>query len=332
MKTSIVITTIQYPTEAVKTFSKLVKHDCDLIIVGDLKTPADWFLPQAKYTSFDNQDKLVYKITKLLPKNHYSRKMIGYLLAISEDADVIVDTDDDNIPYPNWGFPSFSGLFPCLIDNNGFTNIYSYYTQQKIWPRGFPLQKVNENNRIIKNRDIQQNQVEIGIWQGLADEDPDVDAIYRLIINTPCYFAKNGQLVLGKNTVCPFNSQNTAFRRAVFPLLYLPTTVTFRFTDILRGIIAQPILWHAGYHLGFTDPTVVQKRNEHDYLRDFESEIPCYLKIEEIFNLAKSVASGSNSISDNLFAIYCSLQKTKLVETKELDILECWLSDCQKYS
>jgi len=332
MKTSIIITTIQYPTEAVKSFSKLVKDDCDLIVVGDLKTPGDWFFPQAKYFSFNRQDKLGFEITKYLPENHYSRKMIGYLLAISEGADVIIDTDDDNIPYPNWRFPSFSGQFPYLLDNHGFANVYSYYTQQKIWPRGFPLQKVNDRNSIINISDIQQNVVEIGIWQGLADEDPDVDAIYRLILNSPCYFAKKGELALGKNTVCPFNSQNTAFRRAVFPLLYLPTTVTFRFTDILRSIIAQPVLWHAGYRLGFTDPTVVQKRNEHDYLRDFESEIPCYLKVEEIFNLAKSVASGSNSISDNLFAIYLALQKEKFVGTKELDILECWLRDCQKYS
>ena len=39
--------------------------------------------------------------------------------------------------------------------------------------------------------------------------------------------------MLGSGTISPFNSQNTLFTRAVFPLLYLPTYVTFRFTDKL---------------------------------------------------------------------------------------------------
>jgi len=332
MKTSIIITTIFYPTEAVRSFAKLVKEDLDLIVIGDQKTPGDWQLPPARFFSYSDQVKLGYKIAGRLPIDHYCRKMIGYLYAFSEGADIIVDTDDDNIPYPNWVFPSFSGQYPVTENDGGFTNVYAYYTRQKIWPRGFPLRRINDSKKIEKMIDLQQKPVEIGIWQGLADEDPDVDAIYRLIINEPCNFEKNGDLVLGQNTVCPFNSQNTAFRKEVFPLLYLPATVTFRFTDILRGIIAQPVLWKAGYHLGFTNPTVYQKRNDHDYLKDFESEIPFYLKIEEIYDLAKSTASESRSISDNLFAIYRSLEKEKIVTGDELTLLEFWLADFQKYS
>ena len=41
--------------------------------------------------------------------------------------------------------------------------------------------------------------------------------------------------------------------------MYLPTFVTFRFTDILRSYVAQPIMWNAGYRLGFTNATVTQK-------------------------------------------------------------------------
>ena len=72
------------------------------------------------------------------------------------------------------------------------------------------------------------------------------------------------------------------FRKEFFPLLYLPSFVTFRFTDILRGFVAQPILWKAGFNLGFTEATVFQERNAHNYVRDFESEIPMYLHTEKI--------------------------------------------------
>ena len=59
-------------------------------------------------------------------------------------------------------------------------------------------------------------------------------------------------MVLGTGTMSPFNTQNTLIRKELFALLYLPTYVTFRFTDILRGLVAQPIMWAAGYALGFT--------------------------------------------------------------------------------
>ncbi len=164
----------------------------------------------------------------------------------------------------------------------------------------------------------------IGIWQGLADQDPDVDAIYRLTNNKPCYFDKKGQIVLEKGVVSPFNSQNTAFKQETFPLLYLPSTVTFRFTDILRGLIAQPI-WAMGYSLGFTEATVYQERNEHNLLKDFEQEIPCYLHGEKIIEIVSKSISKDISISDNLMRSYQSLLKNNIVKKEELKILKQWL-------
>ena len=83
-----------------------------------------------------------------------------------------------------------------------------------------------------------------------------------------------------------------------FALLYLPAHVTFRFTDILRGLVAQPILWAAGYQLGFTRATVVQERNPHELLEDFESESPGYLRVEKIVDievpLVADVGIGTN--------------------------------------
>ena len=41
-----------------------------------------------------------FTIANLLPKNHYTRKNLGYLYAIKNGADAIIDTDDDNFPDP----------------------------------------------------------------------------------------------------------------------------------------------------------------------------------------------------------------------------------------
>ncbi len=96
MKKTIVITSIFNPTEAVISFSKL--NNYQLIVVGDKKTPSDWHCENVEYISVHQQETSAFSLPKVLPFNHYCRKMIGYLKAIENGATYIIDTDDDNIP------------------------------------------------------------------------------------------------------------------------------------------------------------------------------------------------------------------------------------------
>jgi len=316
----IIITSIFQPTEAIEKFSKF--SDWKIIVVGDKKTSENWGFPGVTYISPEGQSEVSSIFSGLLPWNSYTRKNIGYLHAISQGAKVIYESDDDNIPLDNWvNEPEFSADAE-LLSKASFVNIYSYFTDKKVWPRGIPLRCVLDaetpNTSLAKN-------IKVGVWQFLADEDPDVDAIYRLTVNEPIYFNWRESLVLDHDVCCPFNSQNTYFRKEVFPILYLPSTVTFRFTDILRGLVAQPVLWAAGYHLGFGGATVLQKRNPHDYLKDFESEIPCYLSADIVVQIAKAVVSPKNSIPENLTSVYQALVDKDIVKVEELEILRCWL-------
>jgi hypothetical protein len=325
MKKCIVITTIYEPTEAVLAFAGL--KDYQLVVAGDTKTKEGWHCEGATYLSVNDQRETANHLNQLLPYNHYSRKMTGYLYSIANGAEIIIDTDDDNIPIANWGFPDFEGVFSGIPDENDFVNIYQLYSSQSIWPRGLPLRLVTKQFELEKK--LIPRHFTVGIWQGLADEDPDVDAVYRLTNNASCYFKKRDPVVLGKNTLSPFNTQNTAFRKEMFPLLYLPVTVSFRFTDILRSLVAQPILWLYGYHLGFTNATVVQKRNLHDYQEDFLSEIPMYQYGEQIHGIVQAVISDENSMAANLLKAYRALSERNIVGVQELLTLEAWLKDLQ---
>lgn len=321
VKKFIVITSIFKPTEAIEKFSALKDHH--LVVVGDKKTPADWHYDNCTYLNTDAQIALSSSLANAIPYNHYGRKMTGYVYAMQQGADIIIDTDDDNIPYTGWSFPSFDGNFLSSKNDLGWVNIYHHFSEQLIWPRGLPLRNINDSRDKLQWQKEKTNQ-RIGIWQGLADEDPDVDAIYRLTSNTPCIFQKKEPVVLEKGTVCPFNSQNTAIQKELFPLLFLPSFVTFRFTDILRGIIAQPVLWQHGFRLGFTEATVVQKRNEHDYFKDFESEVPMYLHTEKSLEAVRKAISNV-SVADNLYNAYEALLKINVVEEREMNVLKEWL-------
>jgi len=319
----IVITSIYPPTEAVRGFAK--HKDWQLVVAGDTKTPDDWRYPEVVYLSPDNQREMNLPLVDGLPWKSYARKMAGYAYAIRNGAQLIADTDDDNIPCADWAQQiEFSNQFETL-QYPGFVNLYQYFTKEHVWPRGFPLNRILDRTMPDAQPANNLTAPNVGIWQFLADEDPDVDAIYRLTNNTPIFFQQRAPLLLLPGTYSPFNSQNTFFRREAFPLLYLPAFVNFRFTDILRGLIAQPILWAAGYTLGFGHATVVQKRNPHDYLNDFESEIPCYLHPEKIVELVSNAVSSEQSISVNMVAAYAALHKANIVTEDELNLLSSWL-------
>lgn len=323
MKKFIVFTTIQQPTPGVKAWCAL--KDWKVIGIGDRKTPLPWVQENCIFLTDGQQEKEQNAFIKALPWNHYTRKMVGYAWAMTLGADVIVDVDDDNIPKEDWSLLPFDGRY--LVTNKGeFVNVYTFFTAAPIWPRGFPLRRVLQESATT----LDPKDAKIGVWQMLVDKDPDVDAIHRLTWRWgDSYFDNRPPVVLGFGSTCPFNSQSTAWRKELFPLLYLPS-VNFRFTDILRSLVAQPIMWQLGYHVGFTGPTVVQERNLHDPLADFESEIPMYLHSERIPAIVEEATKSEKTIFDKLWAAYVALLNEKIVDQKEMQRLGLWIKEFER--
>jgi hypothetical protein len=322
----IVVTTINPPSRAIEAYASL--RDWQLVVVGDRSTPSSWQCRGAIYLSPSDQKKLGLRVAKLTPWNHYCRKMIGYLYAMSQGAVLIADTDDDNIPLANWGCLPFEGEFPTVF-GEGFKNIYKFFTDEFVWPRGYPLQHLLADRSTDELRTARSK---VGVWQFLANGDPDVDAIYRMVFGKRINFRQNPAIVLGENLVSPFNSQNTFFTKEMFPLLYLPGYVSFRFTDILRSLVAQPIMWNCGCRLGFGPPTVRQERNPHDHLKDFESEIPVYLYSEKIVDSLREAIKRRVSIEDSIMIAYRVLLRNGIVKKQEIGLLKAWIEDLRDLS
>jgi hypothetical protein len=327
MKIYSVITSINEPSEAVLKLSSIL--GANMIVIGDQKSPKEWIDSQSTFLDIEDQKKCNYKLEAQLPYNHYCRKNIGYLKAIKEGADIIYDTDDDNILHENLVLPSTHGPFLTYPENFGFVNIYRNFSDEFTWPRGFPLNKIREESFLATPflQTFDSSNLNVKIWQGLVDNEPDVDAIYRLLFNKKFVFRQQTPIVLPKGAVCPFNSQSTFFAKDVFPLLYLPATVSFRFTDILRGLVAQPILWLYDYQLSFISPIAYQNRNEHNLMSDFESEISCYLDVEKVVEIVINAIDGNVDLNGNLLAAYSALMRAEIVEKKEIEFLKAWLYD-----
>lgn len=321
----IVVTTIQYPTEELKKLAAL--PGWRLVVVGDKKTPADWYLANCEYLSVERQMELGYEITGLLPWNHYCRKNIGYLYAIQNGAQVIYETDDDTSIIDEIAVLPEEYALIEVGSTEPVVNIYEYFGASGVWPRGYPLEYINKKGQIQEGPMADKR---IGIQQGLVNKDPDVDAIFRLTQGREVYFADQAPCAVQQGKFCPFNTQNTIFLRSTFWGLYLPCTTPFRVCDIWRGYIVQRLLWDIGHSLCFTKPTAIQNRNYHNCLADFHDECDLYLKAGALVNFLTSWKDDAPLLDERMLALVKTLTEHHYFHDQEIEIMRAWFNDLNK--
>jgi hypothetical protein len=325
-----VVTTIQKPTKAILgLLVSLKKEGAALLVIGDRKGPASFDIEGALFLSLQDQLKSEFSLARLLPENHYSRKNIGYLSAISQRASCIYETDDDNAPLESWSVRT-KAVSALKIREKGWVNAYRFFTGENIWPRGFPLDEVAWGKKSPPRGELRE--VDAPIQQGLADNSPDVDAVWRLILDRPFRFGHSESVYLQPRAWCPFNSQSTWWWPEAFPLMYLPSYCSFRMTDIWRSFIAQRCLWEMGYGVVFHGAEVVQERNAHNLMKDFSDEIPGYMRNKELVSVLErlDLRSGGGHSCDNLMRCYEALVQAGFFDSSELQLVKAWIADMEK--
>lgn len=323
----LIVTSIAHPTEAVKAFAQMVNWQT--LVVGDVKTPANWTLDKVDFLSLEEQFGSDISLARLLPKNHYSRKNIGYLHAIHHGARRIAESDDDNFPLP--GF--LSNLSPAVsapaVGGERWVNVYRYFAKDRIWPRGYPLELIGKS--FTDTYRSVAGDWDCPVQQFLADGDPDVDAVYRLTVGDDHHRFTGRPVVLDVNSYTPFNSQSTVWFPEAYVFMYLPSFVSFRMTDIWRSFVAQACLHAKGMRLAYHPPGVRQDRNVHNLLHDFAQEVPGYLAnfdiVELLASLPLSREKGPSADVANLTMCYSALVSSGHVPAEEMSLLAAWLED-----
>lgn len=331
MNVSLIITTINRPNINIKSFSKGCKNsNWDFIVVGDKKTPKNFSLSYGDYFNTSKQKKLNFQFAKICPYNSYARKNIGYLIAFAKKTGFIVETDDDNSPKKNFFKKINISHKVKSIKNNSWINIYDIFLNNKIqiWPRGLPLDEINKKKIVLSKKLIKKD---FFLQQGVAEGNPDVDAIFRLLNNKIDIKFKNDKVSLSK-ALSPFNSQNTIWHKSIFKLMYLPVTCQMRCTDIWRSLITLKIMQINNFDILFFGTNIFQKRNLHNLMDDFSQEISLYLDSKKIYDLLSKIKlkRGVRNFSSNLINCYKILINNQVFEAEELTYLKAWLNDCEK--
>ena len=292
MTNFIVTTTINPETYALKKYSKI--KNWKLIVVGDKKTPHNSYKKNKKiiYLSPRDQEKIDKKLSDLIGWNCIARRNFGYILASKLGAQLIASVDDDNIPYKNWGMQNYlnRNIEVDFYRSNQlvFDPLSIFKFDEKIWHRGFPLDLISVKNNVSKIKKKICFDVQANLW----NLNPDIDAIRRMsLIKKESFYFKNVKPYTS-NRILPFNSQNTIITKDAINDYFMFPGIG-RMEDIWAAYYLQSL----GRKVVFAEPTVYQKRNQHNLQKDFLNEIIGY---QNNMNLIKDLLKNPNLIKKYL--------------------------------
>ena len=167
------------------------------------------------------------------------------------------------------------------LECDGWVNVYHYFYDAPIWPRGLPLDKIRCYGKTGLIKDGLK--LRAPVQQFVINSDPDVDAIQRLVLPGDYQASERRmKLALSKGSYTTYNTQCTLYDSDAFHLLYLPHHCSFRMTDIWRSLVAQVVLHHFDCALLYRSPISFQERNDHCLMDDFRQEVDGYLHNDTI--------------------------------------------------
>lgn len=335
-----VVTTIFDPSPAILRQTSLGSDWCT-VVIGDKKSPPHFrvegqnvfYLESAAQTALSGA---MRAFVKILPWNNFGRKNIGYLYAIQRGAKTIWDFDDDNLL-----------VFPEKLDiidkgaveyklplSHSFPSYNPYVvfgaSGRPTWPRGFPLAHIkNEESWTSELSAVKLEGDRIGVIQSLANGDPDVDAIYRLLMPLPFSFTnaalQDALLVIPPRALTPMNAQAALFKQPAFWTLLLPISVNGRVSDIWRSYVGQRLMWDIGLYSAFSSPLVEQQRNPHNYMADFNSEIPLYEKSERLVDFLRDWKGEAPTLQGRMEELYIELYTRDYIGIGDVHLLQSWI-------
>jgi hypothetical protein len=281
--TALITTTIYVPN--VLRQYRASDPDVLMIIAGDTKTPHDEVqalceeLGHAIYLTPKDQERLGYACSEVIGFRSIQRRNIALLEAIRLGAQVVVSIDDDNAPRKIGYFDdlreAFKGKMGAVFEGDKWFNLGDN-ADERFYYRGYPFSERLEPRKPWLSKLVEPGQLRVGIVNGRIYGDPDINAIDRYPdggprvdryswSNTPFY-------VNPRTTWTPINSQNTAYVRELAPLAFVLPGIG-RYDDIWASYIAQRVMEATDYHVYFGEPSVIQERNPHDWLKDLENEL-----------------------------------------------------------
>ena len=109
--------------------------------------------------------------------------------------------------------------------------------------------------------------------------------------------------------------------------LYMPFSINGRVADIWRSYYIQGLLKSLGQYAAFGKAYITQFRNVHDYLADFNSEIPLYTQATELVKLALNWESRAPTLVERMEELAIQFYERGYIEAGDVYGIQLWISD-----
>jgi hypothetical protein len=336
MKTLVVTTTIKYPQnadivcQAINHYRYITGNQCDFLVIADSNFRADdWPMLFRLKTIFGfveiltiEQQKSIFTgvqdtLDRIIFERSVQRRNIGFLYAIKNGYDYIISIDDDNFPADKttWVSSFFDLPRACVCAparDRAWVDLPRI--NSGVISRGFPLLSEPVHPSEITKSDISSSD-RVVVVQGLIDGDPDRTALDRYtyperVVN----IQKDDKDVISNSLQMVFNTQNTMFKRDIFPAMFLfPMNKKVgdfaidRMDDIFMSYIINEIVYNQNFNIAYGGSRMVQRRNDHNLERDMFTELTglavaeTVLKYIPLEEKAASVRDAYISIAHQLY-------------------------------
>lgn len=276
--------------------------DCELVVIdeGESKVRArniallqsvdkEFYGPRERTDWFRKRFRNWQSLQSVIPDRCHAETSFGFLVALENGADVIVEIDDDVNQFK--GEPVLTSHVWNLSDSealrvNSPSRWYNTLdnlvlgTKFPIWPRGHPYSPDTRTEMSYSEmRDSGESVLNMGLWVG----DPDLDAQTILKLGgldgkstVKSIALKHRRLLLEKGTYIALCSMNTAFRAKIVPgfyQLYMKQYGIDRFDDIWSGIFLKKIADHLGDNISLGAPLAFHDKRPRDVHQDIDAEM-----------------------------------------------------------
>lgn len=229
------------------------------------------------------------KYLSVIPQRCHAETSFGFLVAYEEEADVIIELDDDVFPIS--GHNLVESHLRSLSEDRGINvnSRYGWYNtienlvlsdqHRSVFPRGHPYAHEARLEDYTWKDDGEKCVLNMGLWAG----HPDLDAITILYdggldgkCSIYCKNLRREKVVVGKGTYFAVCSMNTSFVSKIIPAfyqLYMNHMGVDRFDDIWSGIFLKKIADHLGDKACLGRPLVYHDKRPRNVFKDLRSEL-----------------------------------------------------------
>lgn len=138
---------------------------------------------------------------------------------------------------------------------------------------------------------------------------------------------KKAPVIVPKGRYSPYNAQATLVTYPALWSLLLPCTIHGRVSDIWRSYFFQRLAADlvSGPRLVFSAPAVTQIRNAHNYLADFESEQPLYMRAGRLVQQLDHWQPSTTTLPGRMEELYIMLYEHGYLGLSDVNLMQAWI-------